>query len=472
MRASKILNRALRHRNVEDKFQLEVLYNGWASVQDCIDFLRMTLSNTKMPWGSIDFICSVNWLYGVALDDEKSRFELAAVTDGNGIDPRGSNVRSIEYIRVANGHSGSIAGNMDHDSAYVPLTSAVAEDISCLCHKTKRENICSIFYEGLVPGGIAGTRRHTNLSPYLPHDPRNFAAGRSDYSYDTVIMFDKEALFRDNVELRMSLNGIVVTTRTLTSKYIKLIYVVPKGNHDERWVLYYPCLWNSVPTGGTKAPDADSSTDRPYYRDYAWEWKRITEDDSVACPNCRSFNPKGFTACVTCGCKYSFDVISGPSKVVVPSHDDKVNDEEATPEEIEAYARRVAAFAVRSDRSQTWVAKDHWLIWKEILNCLDWRYKWDHRWSREDNVAKIGKGGSRWHSGQHWDIPPQDRCERLLATSGLPLGSGNAEHFWLKHHVVIRNRQRHNAHIACIYVAGVVSDALEAKIPDLVRDFK
>ena len=138
-------------------------------------------------------------------------------------------------------------------------------------------------------------------------------------------MFDKEALFRDRVDLRMSLNGIVVTTRTLTSNYIKLIYVVPKGNDDERWVLYDPCLWNSVPTGGTKAPDVDSSHERSYYRD-AWEWKRITADDSIACPSCRSFNPKGFTACVTCGCKYSFDVISGPSKVVVPSHDDKVND--------------------------------------------------------------------------------------------------------------------------------------------------
>ena len=38
--------------------------------------------------------------------------------------------------------------------------------------------------------------------------------------------------------------------------------------------------------------------------------------------------------------------------------------------------------------------------------------------------------------------------------------------------MAIRNRQRHNAHIACIYVAGVVSDALEANIPNLVRDFK
>ena len=130
---------------------------------------------------------------------------------------------------------------MDENSAYVTIGSSLAEDISCLCHKTKRENICSIFYQGLMPGGTTGARRHSNLSPYLPHGSRNVAVGRADNSYDTVIMYDKESLFRDGIKLYMSLNGIVATTRTIGFNHIQLVYVVPNGNY---YVGSHPCWFH------------------------------------------------------------------------------------------------------------------------------------------------------------------------------------------------------------------------------------
>ena len=43
-----------------------------------------------------------------------------------------------------------------------------------------------------MPGEMiyAGGRRHVNLSPFLPHDPRNIAVGRQQDVYDTVITFE------------------------------------------------------------------------------------------------------------------------------------------------------------------------------------------------------------------------------------------------------------------------------------------
>ena len=46
----------------------------------------------------------------------------------------------------------------------------------------------------LMPGKMIrdGGREHVNLSPFLPHDDRNVAVGRTHISYDTVIMFYKD----------------------------------------------------------------------------------------------------------------------------------------------------------------------------------------------------------------------------------------------------------------------------------------
>ena len=227
--ASRVLGRALRHPPYRGMPRLRVQADGWASILDCTRFLAeaLPLEKPPVPWGTLhNFICSVNWIFGLVLEDEKSRFQLAGVTDSYGIRVQGSYVASFEYIRATSGHSGHIASLVRDEAAYVRLEGLPSDDISILCHKPKKENICSIMYQGLKPGGVAGVREHVNLSPFLPHDPRNVSVGRPDPAYDTVIMFDKQSLFRDDFELLMSKNGVVVTTRPMTWQYIHLLYIL------------------------------------------------------------------------------------------------------------------------------------------------------------------------------------------------------------------------------------------------------
>ena len=44
----------------------------------------------------------------------------------------------------------------------------------------------------------AGGRKHVNLSPFLPHDPRNTAVGRTHDSYDTITIFNKDRVLNEH----------------------------------------------------------------------------------------------------------------------------------------------------------------------------------------------------------------------------------------------------------------------------------
>ena len=78
----------------------------------------------------------------------------------------------------------------------------------------------------------------------------------------------------------MSANGIVATTEGLDSDLTQLMYVVPSGQYDRRWVLYDPDLWDLVPCGFTNI-----GTSQSYCKDALWETKRRVANDSYACPN-------------------------------------------------------------------------------------------------------------------------------------------------------------------------------------------
>ena len=173
----------------------------------------------------------------------------------------------------------------------------------------------------------------------------------------------------------LSANGIVATTETLTSKFFQLIYVVPLGNYDKRWALYGPDLREYAPSGY-----ASTDVSRPYYRDSNWEHERRVANDSYPCPNpdCCLYHPKGFAACVTCGCRFTFGVVTGHCKVALPSADDNVGDEEITTEEFEAYGIRVAKCVLRAKQNKIHVFTDEGLLWHQVLRCLDWRRKWDY----------------------------------------------------------------------------------------------
>ena len=294
----------------------------------------------------------------------------------------------------------------------------------------RRDSVREIFYNGLMPGELirAGGRKHVNLSPFLLHDPRNTAVGRTHNSYDTIFIFNKDRVLSEH-EMLMSANGIVATTEVLRSDLIQLIYVVPSGQYDRRWVLYDPDLWDLVPCGYTNTGMSQS-----YCKDALWENKRRVANDSYACPNprCCLFNPKGFTACVTCGYKFTFEAVLGPSRVARPGSGS--DEAEVTAKEIEDYGLRIAKHAIRAQEKRVFVYKDNFPLWKQVLRCLDWRRKWDLTWTDEGDLNKLQKGGSRWHSGEQWERPSPRVFEQMRRE--YPDGIPGSEEFYAKH----RNR--------------------------------
>ena len=187
--ASMELSRALRHPSKDaPNFCLPLYENGWASTLDCIRYLRPKVSQyTGISRGTIGRICSYNWLLGVTLCDRKHRYQLAGATDHFGILEEGSSIFSFGFIRAKSGHSGYVAESVNQ-SAYSWISLNFADSISCICHKTQRQYIREILYNGVMPGERirAGGRKHVNLSPFLPHDPGNITAGRQRDSYDTI----------------------------------------------------------------------------------------------------------------------------------------------------------------------------------------------------------------------------------------------------------------------------------------------
>ena len=217
--ASMELNKALRHPSTDPpSLCLPLDENGWASTLDCIRFLRPKVSRcVGIAKPVVDRICSYNWLLGVTLCDKKHRFQLAGATGPYGILAEGDNILSFGFIRAKSGHSGYIA-EMVNRPAYSWVSPYFANSISCICHKTQRQYIREIFYNGLKPGEMirAGGRKHVNLSPFLPHDTRNTAVGRTHNSYHTIVIFNKDRVLNEH-EMLMSANGIVATTEVLHS---------------------------------------------------------------------------------------------------------------------------------------------------------------------------------------------------------------------------------------------------------------
>ena len=148
-RASHALGKALRHPAHKPP-RLMIHENGWASVIDCIKFLREALTNSpSMTEDVLEYICSASWILGVTLCGNKHRFQLAGATGAYGVLESGSDIVSFEYIRTRSGHSGVVASLVRDGSAYSRIDPERAKDISCICHKTQRRPIRNIFYQGL-----------------------------------------------------------------------------------------------------------------------------------------------------------------------------------------------------------------------------------------------------------------------------------------------------------------------------------
>ena len=135
----------------------------------------------------------------------KSRYQLAGVVDNNGT------LVEICYVRCKSGHNEKVASLFPDGTIYIRITPKHLGYISCICHKTRYENVKSIFSIGFVPGGIRSrnNRAHVNFTPFPPFGNRNLAPGRLEGEYNVVIIFKPEELIRFN--LRLSMNAILVT---------------------------------------------------------------------------------------------------------------------------------------------------------------------------------------------------------------------------------------------------------------------
>ena len=203
--ASTILNRALRHGN-----NVNITYQrgGWVDCASALAAVRDELSK-QFDIKVVVRIATVHWLFGLMFDTDptlKSRYQLAGVVDNNGT------LVEICYVRCKSGHGERVAGLIPYDSIYTKITPKHLGYISCVCHRTRFENIKNIFSMGLIPGGVRShnNRAHINFTPFPPFDNRNLAPSRLEGEYNVVIIFKPEELIK-KFNLRLSMDAILVT---------------------------------------------------------------------------------------------------------------------------------------------------------------------------------------------------------------------------------------------------------------------
>jgi len=255
-------------------------------------------------------------LLDVDLDREgrsvKSRFQLAGIVNNN------DTLVEICYVRCKSGHSKKIADDIPEDSLYTEIEIKHLSLISRVCHKTKLEHVLKIFLLDLIPGGekYRNNRAHSNFTPFPPFDKRNIAAGRLGEEFNAVIVYSKEKLLK--YDLRLAMSAVLVADTNIPWPAIDLIYVVPSYKHGKAWVLYDPEHIGKEITGHTLPSHSGNAA--------VWGAKAHGSNQDIAdgsgtspcgfqkCPNCGSSNPEGFTCCLQCYVKFTFDDINEESK--------------------------------------------------------------------------------------------------------------------------------------------------------------
>ena len=202
------------------------------------------------------------------------------------------------------------------DSLYAKIAEENLKHISCICHKTKFENLRSIFELGRLPGGISSTNNHAhiNFTPFPPFDARNLAAGRRGKELDVVIVFKPEAMLKYNMGL--SQNAILATSCNIPWTTIELIYVIPPAYSGHPWVLYSPGLIDRKIQGHTSATTGNN-VDSPAAGQEVLAQSSTGDCGWRKCPNCKAVNPKGFTSCFSCRVWFTFEPIAKLSKVAL-----------------------------------------------------------------------------------------------------------------------------------------------------------
>ena len=459
---SRILNAVLRHSNT-----ISYQRGGWVKCEAALQVVRDGLSKTYDAL-TVERIASVHWLFGLVHDKDKtlkSRFQLAGVVNKDGI------LIEICYVRCKSGHSEKVAKLIPNDTIYTRITSEHLKYISCISHKTRFENIKNIFSMGLIPGGerSRNNRAHSNFSPFPPFDNRNLAPGRLAGEYNVVIIFNPEKLI--NHDLRLSMNAILVTDSNLPWTTIDLVYVVPPINSGKSWVLYNPDLigrkimGHTAPSHGKYADACPSDQDIPQsLGDLDCGWSE--------CPCCKSLNPEGFTACLNCRVKFSFEPIAEVSKVArrTVGKSENAGSTPASsnpkavamvPTEVAAKeAIRIAKLQAREDNNleQRYLRPgDH--LWEVVNANMKWRIRFDGM-TDDEQQEFIASGKSRFCAGE--------KFEKRLRSGRIRYG-GAAEYLKMQSKVMsdIGRDENETSWILHqkIYIVGVLVDMIEAKYP-------
>ena len=221
--APRILNSALKHGEYSTiRYQI----GGWVDCESALAVVKNELRRLKFTPSVVMRIATVHWLFGLMYDTDatlKSRFQLAGFVDNDGT------LVEICYVRCKSGHNEGVARLIPNDTICTKITQEHLNHISCICHKTRYENM-SIFELGLMPGGIGSRsdRAHINFIPYPPFDKRNLAPGRLEGEYNVVIILKPEVMV--DLDLGMSMNAILATDCVVPWTAIELVYVVPPIN--------------------------------------------------------------------------------------------------------------------------------------------------------------------------------------------------------------------------------------------------
>ena len=136
--ASRILNKVLRVRGTRSNFQ----EGGWVDAYSAL----AAVSRGLKKWYTLDVvgqIATVNWLFALMFDTKwgptvKSRYQLAGFVDSDGV------LVQICYVRNKSGHNTEVARLIPDKTFYTKIAEGSLEHISCICHKTKFENLGSL----------------------------------------------------------------------------------------------------------------------------------------------------------------------------------------------------------------------------------------------------------------------------------------------------------------------------------------
>ena len=216
------------------------------------------------------------------------------------------------------------------------------------------------------------------------------------------------------------------------------------------------------------------------------------------CPNCAAFNPNGFTCCLRCYVKFTFDDIKeeskeakGPAKKLelvagVPKssaaksgnagpasssvdHPSVIAPVPGLEEVALSEAVRAARRMIREDQGKNQsFSKPSVLFWELVNGNMKWRLRWDQRRTDAEKQKLVNEGGSRFCAGTHFGAVTDENCERPLGYGG-PTSFANAQAEKLNERDAEGNYTTECIKIKKIFVVAIMVDFIEEWFPKSIE---